>query len=374
MRLCHIVPSLEGRHGGPSKSVRALANALAGVGGPVELLTTREAGQESPSGERDAATIRTFPRVRPRWLSRSPELRRHLAGTGCDLVHHHSVWLLTLRYAHEAARQQRVPLVISPRGMLSGWAYRHRRWRKRLAEQWVHPGAFTEAAGWHATSEQEAADIRTLGFNQPVCVAPNGVTVPPEVILNEAREHWHRHCPACTGRPTALFYGRFHSKKRVLELIDLWMQHAPAEWLLLLVGIPEEYSISQLRDYVYRSLGGDRIVIEDGSVHPAPYAAANLFLLPSHNENFGMVIAEALAAGVPALVTDGTPWQDLNNQGAGWCVPWEDYGVTLGRVLKEELASLQAHGRRAREWVGATFSWEQSAERLAGFYDTLRIK
>ncbi len=374
MRLCHIVPSLEGRHGGPSKSVRALANALAGVGGPVELLTTREAGQESPSGGRDAATIRTFPRVTPRWLSRSPELRRHLATTDCDLVHHHSVWLLTLRYAHEAARRQRLPLVISPRGMLSGWAYRHRRWRKRLAEQWVHPGAFTGAAGWHATSEQEAADIRALGFNQPVCVAPNGVTVPSEVILNGAREHWHRHCPAIAGRPTALFYGRFHSKKRLLELIDLWMQHAPAEWMLLLVGIPEEYSITQLRDYVYRSLGGDRIVIEDGSGRPAPYAAANLFLLPSHNENFGMVIAEALAAGVPALVTDGTPWQDLNNQGAGWCVPWEDYGVTLGRVLKEELTSLQAHGRRAREWVGATFSWERSAERLAGFYDTLHVK
>ncbi len=58
--------------------------------------------------------------------------------------------------------------------MMSGWAWRHRRWRKYLAEHLIHPGAFARAAGWHATSPEEANDIRALGFQQPVCVAPNG--------------------------------------------------------------------------------------------------------------------------------------------------------------------------------------------------------
>src|SRR4051812_15683708 len=152
MRVCHIVPSLEDRHGGPSKSVRALANAQAAAGDPVELLATVEAGHGVTLDGRDVANIRTFPRVAPRWLSRSPELRRHLSAGNFDCVHNHALWLLPLHYAHEAAHRAGVPLVISPRGMMSGWAYRHRLWRKRLAQVFVHPGAFAAAAGWHATS------------------------------------------------------------------------------------------------------------------------------------------------------------------------------------------------------------------------------
>ncbi|MES1194986.1 MAG: glycosyltransferase, partial [Opitutus sp.] len=153
MRVCHIVPSLEERHGGPSKSVRALANAEAALGAQVELLATLEPGQTVAAGA-DRATVRTFPRVTPRWLSRSPELRRHLQATPADVVHHHSLWLLTLRYAAEAARRRDVPLVISPRGMMSGWAWQHRRWRKKLAEWLVHPGVFAQTDGWHATSPE----------------------------------------------------------------------------------------------------------------------------------------------------------------------------------------------------------------------------
>jgi hypothetical protein len=84
MRLCEIVPSLEDRHGGPSKSVRALANSLAALGDTVELLATAEAGAPVTPAGRDAATLRLFPRIAPRWLARAPELRRHLAATEFD--------------------------------------------------------------------------------------------------------------------------------------------------------------------------------------------------------------------------------------------------------------------------------------------------
>ncbi|MBI2497081.1 MAG: glycosyltransferase, partial [Opitutae bacterium] len=223
MRLCHIVPSLEDRHGGPSKSVRALANSLAALGESVELLATAEARWPAMLAGRDAAVIRLFPRIAPRWLSRSPELRAHLRQAEFDCVHHHSLWLLTLRYAREAARRRDVPLVISPRGMMSGWAYSHRRWRKALAERFVHPGAFAAAAGWHATSPEEADDIRALGFRQPVCVSPNGVDLPADMELAAARSAWLDLCPAARTRPVALFYSRFHRKKRLEELIDLWL-------------------------------------------------------------------------------------------------------------------------------------------------------
>ena len=372
MHVCHIVPSLEDRHGGPSKSVRALANQLARLGESVELLATAEAGQPVTSTGPDSATIRLFPRVAPRWLSRSPELRRYLAGADLDCVHHHSLWLLPLRYGHEAARHRHVPLVISPRGMMSDWAFHHHRWRKALAEHFVHPGAFSDAAGWHATSQEEADDIRALGFKQPVCVSPNGVAVPAEAELAATRAVWQGICPATKTRPVALFYSRFHRKKRLRELIDLWLSAPRANWLLLIVGIAEDYTVVEINSWIAAAGATERIAVFDGADRPAPYAVAALFVLPSHSENFGLVIAEALAAGVPALVTDTTPWTGLAVQGCGWCVPWEKYAATLATALTAQPRELAAMGRCGRDWAAREFSWERAARLLREFYHHLR--
>lgn len=372
MKLCHIVPSLEDRHGGPSKSVRALANSLASLGESVELLTTAEAGAPVTLDGRDAATIRMFPRVMPRWLARSPELHAHLRSAGFDCVHHHSLWLRPLHYAHAAARHGQVPLVISPRGMMSGWAYAHRRWRKALAGALVHPGAFAGAAGWHATSPEEADDIRKLGFRQPVCVSPNGVTVPTDLDLAVARTAWLELCPLARTRPVALFYSRFHRKKRLRELIDLWLSAPRGDWLLLVAGIAEDYTAAGLNALIAAAGGGERIVVLDGTGRPPPYAAASLFLLPSHSENFGLVIAEALAAGVPSLVTDRTPWSGLGANQCGWCVPWENFGATLATALATRPSELEAMGRRGRDWAARDYSWERAARLLGEFYRHLR--
>lgn len=369
MRICHIVPSLEERHGGPSKSVRALANATAARGEQVELLATLEAGQPVAHDGSDAATLRTFPRVMPQWLSRSPELRRYLGDQAFDLVHNHALWLLPLRYAQEAAKRRGVPLVISPRGMLSGWAHRHRRSRKRLAELLVHPGAFVAADGWHATSPGERDDIRALGFKQPICVSPNGVPRPAEAELSAARAAWHELVPAAKSRPVALFYSRFHRKKRLRELIELWLAAPRGDWLLLVVGVPEDYTAAELSAEF--AAARDGVAVLDGAGRPPPYAVASLFVLPSHSENFGLVIAEALAAGVPALVTNTTPWSGLQANACGWCVPWDHYAATLATALATPPAELAAMGRRGRDWAAREFSWDHAAGLLIEFYRQL---
>jgi glycosyltransferase involved in cell wall biosynthesis len=372
VHVTHIVPSLEERHGGPSKSVRALANASAELGHQVELLATQEPGQPTPVAGSDVAALHLFARERPLALCRSRGLAAHLAGIRADVIHHHSLWLLTLRYARNVARRQGVPLVISPRGMLSGWAYEHRRGRKWLAQHLVHPGALESAAGWHATSQEECEDIRARGFRQPVCVSPNGVPLPGDAALAAERAAWHQLCPATRTRPVAVFYSRFHRKKRLRELIDLWLAAPRGDWLLLVVGVGEDYSAAELSAFVQTAGAGDRIAVFDGANRPAPYAVASLFVLPSHSENFGLVIAEALAAGVPALVTDTTPWSRLAAQGCGWCVPWGGYAAALAAALVTSPAELAAMGARGRIWAGREFSWARAAQLLDEFYRQLR--
>lgn len=368
MRITQIVPSLEARHGGPSKSVLGLSEGLARLGETVELLTTstREAGTLAAV---DASpVVSTFLRDRPVTLGCCRSLDRHLRYHASDIVHNHGLWLRTLHYAHMSAEKADIPLVISPRGMMSPWAWRHRRWKKRLASWFVHPGAFQAAQGWHATSAAEADDIRALGFTQPICIAPNGVTAPAAADEAKAARRWNEALPELARHRVALFYSRFHSKKRVLELIDLWLSKPRGDWMLLVAGIPEQYSVDQLDSYVLKNGGRGRIIVKDGADMPPPYAVASLFLLPSHSENFGLVVAEALVRGVPVLTTDSTPWGELSERDAGRCVSWADYGPALDKMLGESPAALKVSGEKARTWATAAFSWDETARALRFFY------
>jgi glycosyltransferase involved in cell wall biosynthesis len=364
------VSSLAARHGGPSRSVRALANAQAGGSDAVDLLAIEQNGGPPAPGV-DTARLRLFPGNGPFRLGRSTALRDCLASTRYDCIHHHGLWLRSLHYAHQSAIHHGASLVISPRGMLSDWSYAHHRWRKALASRLVHPGALAGATGWHATSSAEADEIRRRGYRQPVCVAPNGVSVPTISELAAARSAWRHLIPAAAERPVALFFSRFHRKKRVRELIDLWLSAPRGDWLLAVIGVPEEYSVAELENHVRQAGATGRIVVFDGVDKPPPYALASLFLLPSHSENFGLTIAEALAAGVPALVTDGTPWERLADVGSGSCVSWERFGSTLGETLALGPGALAAAGERGRRWIARDFSWERTAARLRKFYDEL---
>lgn len=369
MKLCQIVPSLEERHGGPSKSVLATAQSLASAGHEVELLSTA-VGRTETAVDR-SVSIRIFPRDWPQSLCPSSALRAHLRQGGPDVIHHHALWLRTLHYAHLFSKARNVQFVVSPRGMMGQWAWRHHSWRKRFARAFVHPGALEAVHGWHATSDLEADDIRLLGFKQPVCIAPNGVSAPDPAGTETALQYWQQACPEARSRPVALFYSRFHRKKRVIELIDLWLDHGPRNWLLLLVGIPQEYSVEMLEGYILRASASGRVRVYDGIGAPPPFAIASLFLLPSHNENFGLAIGEALANGVPAVVTNSTPWEGLNANG-GWCVPWESYPAALSEAVAEGADGLRKRGISARDWVLREYSWDKTAAILAAFYSRLR--
>ena len=369
MRLTHIVPSLEKQYGGPSRSVLSLSAALARFGHDVELLATKPGEGEAHAV--GSLQVRNFRRGWPSQLGRSTALLRALQARESDVIHHHSLWLRTLHYAHCESRNHGARLVLSPRGMMSPWAWRHRGWKKKLARALIHPGALTAVHGWHATSDEEASELRALGFTQPVCVAPHGVDRPNPAETAAAAAHWRATCPAVGQRPIALFYSRLHQKKRVIELIDLWLDRGPRDWLLLVVGIPEDYTPDMLDKYVMRQSGAGRVQSFSGLGQPPPYAAANLFLLPSHNENFGLVVAEALAQGVPVVVTDTTPWRSVNERGLGWCVPWSDYAAALQSAVSEGADCLRERGARARDWVLEDYSWDRSAARLAQFYAQL---
>jgi glycosyltransferase involved in cell wall biosynthesis len=367
------VPNLATSSGGPAENVPRLAAALTEEGLQVELHW-----QGSSSGEGTPVIPERLvePReARPSWprqLGRSPEMWRNLLASRADLVHAHCVWMLPLGYGARSARERGVPLVISPRGMLAPWALKRSRVKKAAARRFLHPGAFEQAAGWHATSEQEADDLRAFGVTSSICLAPNGIEAPSTSDEAAIRAYLHL-APELGGRRILLSYSRFHSTKRPLELLRDFAQVAPRHpsWHLLAVGIPEEYSVERVKAEASRQSISDRVTVLDGRTLPKPYPLADLFVLPSHVESFGRVVAEALAAGIPVITTTRTPWAGLDEAGAGACVPLERIRAALDQAMSQEPTTLQNAGARGRRWVVAKYSWASSARRLADFYEAL---
>jgi glycosyltransferase involved in cell wall biosynthesis len=312
--------------------------------------------------------LSTFPLARgPRRLGLSPKMQRWLeegaAAGRFDVVHNHSLWMMPNVYPGEVCRRHAgCRLVVSPRGTLSRWALGFHALRKRLFWHLLQRRAVDAAACFHATGEGEYQDIRNLGFTQAICILPNGIDAPP---LNRA--------PAAEQRKL-LFLGRVHPKKGVAILLRAWhaVEERFPEWELHVVGPDNGGHLADMQA-LGRALKLKRVNFP-GPVYAeekwSTYGAADLFVLPSHSENFGVAVAEALAAGTPAIVTVGAPWRRLIREGAGWSI---DIGVDpLVATLEEALATsperLREMGIAGRQWMIRDFSWQRIGAQWAATY------
>lgn len=363
MRIDQIVPAIDDPATGPAYSVPALCSALAGLG---ETVVLHALGPAPPL----AGPYRAFsyPRLRfPYKLGFSPAMKRGLRSAAAEssVIHTHGLWMMPNLYPAQAAGRQHVPLVWSPRGMMDAWAWEHHRWRKRLVWLAGQGRALRSAACFHATAESEAARVRDLGFRAPVAVVPNGVTVPE---LNGGPH------PSPAGRRTLLFLARVHRKKGVDILLRAWtnVQARFRDWDLVIAGPDDGGYLPKMR-LLAEELGARRVTFAGripGNLKSYYLQSAELYVLPTHAENWGVSIAEALAHGLPAIVGRGAPWSGIETHGCGWWI--ESRTAALTETLRQALAlppeDLRALGARGRTWVAEAFSWERVAGTMRDVY------
>jgi glycosyltransferase involved in cell wall biosynthesis len=249
------------------------------------------------------------------------------------------------------------------------WAMCHKGWKKKVAWWLYQHGDLCRAAFIHTTAESEAEDLRQLELGVPVGVIPNGVEIP-----DLHREHGTR-----IDISTAMFLGRIHPIKGLSRLIEAWAELRPRGWQLQIAG-PDEVgyraelermvSVASLSNVVHFLGPLDR----DTKEHA--FANADLFVLPSHSESFGMVIGEALAHAVPVLTTTGVPWPMIEERGCGWSVNATVDGIREGlRVAtSSDPAALRAMGEKGREFVRREFAWTHIARRFIDTYEMLLMR
>lgn len=363
MNVVHVVESVAPESSGPSYAVVRLCQAMIAAGAEVELATLDSDPRRRPP------FLRQFPPGRgPARLGGSPALRRWLdarvRGGRAEVVHVHGLWRLSLLYPAWAARRGRAKLIVSPRGSLSRRAMRSGSPAKRPFWVALQRPALRRAACLHATSDLEYEDMRRLGFRQPIAVIPNGVDLPPD-----------RPGPRGEQR-TLLFLGRLHPIKGVDLLIDAWtrVQGQFPGWRLVIAGAEDRSETSRGHSDALRrqaaGRGAERVSFAGellGQAKWDAYAEAEAYVLPSRSEGFGLTVAEALAAGTPAITTRATPWGELEARGAGWCVApgIAPLAAGLSDALARDEATLAAMGRRGRRWMEADFAWPDIGRRMA---------
>lgn len=383
MRLLHVVPTYlpAWRHGGPIASVHGLARALVARGHEVRVLTTNRNGPETmpvPVDEPmdlDGVEVRYFPAAPPARLARSPRMGRWLpvALAGADLLHVHSVFLWPPSAAARGARRAGVPYVVSPRGMLVRDLFSRRgALRKRLWLALEGRRMLRRAAAIAVTAELEAEElIHLVPDLPPVMVVPNGVDLPD---LGSEPSPSPAVAAALARQPLLLHLGRVSWKKGLDRLLPVL---ARLEGATLAVAGPDEGGESDRLARLARAAGVAERVLFLGPVagddKEALLLGAAVFVLPSHSENFGNAALEAIARGVPAVVTP-----EVGLAGAIAEAGCGDIVSADAGLWERALARLLADGDRRREMGEAgirmareEFSWPAVAARMEEVYEAV---
>lgn len=373
LRVLHTVADLHPHSGGTSRVVVDLNLALTGIRAlECSLISQGYTGAsvlESSSSDARAQTEVASSSSRVALTFGLPFRRAFCDRLERDLpslVHSHGLWLPVNHWSARYARKCRVPYIVQPHGMLETWALRHRAYKKKLAMALFQRKDLLNADLLVATAVAEYQSIRSLGLRQPVALIPNGLDM--DVFSQGSVSPKPHH----NVRRTVLFLSRVHPKKGLFNLIHAWAALPPGPWQLRIAGPDEGGHLAEVKILADRLGVGHSIEYLGplaGDQKLRAYQGADLFVLPTFSENFGVVVAEALACGLPVITTRGAPWADLVTHGCGW---WVDMGVeplleALRAALTIDASELAAMGARGQAYV-RRYDWQVIAPQMVEVY------
>jgi len=368
-------------YGGPPRSIFGLCRAQRDAGIDVRVITTTANGDSELSdavvarGEYEGIPVRYCARAWPRSIFHAPSLGDAVAAAlrDADVLHIHGLWNATVWSAAAAARQERKPYVLSPRGMLAPAALAHDKWRKKLVYPLADRRVIRDAARLHATSRGEFEALDLLPEAGRAVYVPNGVELPPgsDSDSRAARERFN--LPPTS--PLILFLGRIHPIKRLDLLAAAFgrvrAQHRDAH---LVIAGPDEEGHRATVAPLFTPFGSS--VTWTGRVDDAGKRqlldAASTLVVCSNSESFGMSVAEAMAAGKPVVVTRTCPWPEVASHEAGFWVEQTGDAIADGvNAILSNRAAAEAMGRRGRSLISSKYSWPGAASALIKAYEEI---
>lgn len=376
MKILTFLTNIDQTKGGPSRSVPMFVRGLALEGVDVTLMVIKSDDMNLHALDGTNAKVHMLPSN-----YKKKDLECFLKKETFDLIHGQCIWEPLFHQMRVLADKYKTPFILTPRGTLEPWSLQQSKWKKKIARWLYQDYDLKRCACIYATAEMEAQHIRELGFTNPICVIPNGIETDGYPCRKDES----------LVKKQILFLSRVHPKKGIEVLIDAFAniyQDFPG-WKVVIVGNGEN-AYRQALSFKISKLGLDKSVEilspVFGEAKVKLYQESSVFCLPSYSENFGMVIAEAMSCGVPAITTNGTPWQllngDVSTMGAsldvlgkdkrtGWCIDLsvDNLEKTLKKAMLMSPDELYEMGQRGSKLVNANFNYRMVAKKNVALYE-----
>jgi glycosyltransferase involved in cell wall biosynthesis len=366
LKVLIVIGSLDPSVGGPARSSQGLCKYLSRLEIRAAILSF---GKND-----DLQSLQSVNQVykinSKSYFRQKSELVEFLDFFGPDVIHCNGLWSPYIHMTIAVARKKNIPVLLSPRGTLLDWAVNYKRIKKRIAWLLYQRHDLSNAAGIHVTSEEEYRSIDNLNLNKPIYLVPNGIEIPDQLPVRLTIKETKR----------VLFLSRIHKQKGLIELLKAWAKLNLEKWILQISGTDKDNFTKDLT-----TLAGSLNIL-DSVFFTGPlndfekwkaYRESDIFVLPSFSENFGIVVAEALAAELPVITTKATPWGELISdfeKRAGW---WIDIGVeNLENALREATLltdnERQIMGANGKKIIDNNYLWPKIAEKMYRIYTDIK--
>ena len=362
MKIIHYVPSIDKSSGGVGVYMSLLSKEM---GKMIELHIMTH--QSNNPVVLENCIIHDLPHWN-HFISLKDEVKELFDIIHPDVVHINCCWNPECSLVQKWACQRGIKTVYTPHGMLEPWIIERHYWTKKLPALLLYQRKSIErATAIHATAVSEKDNLLRIGYNKNVVVIPNGI----DVAHIKMKEKWQRNYKI-------LFLSRIHVKKGVNYLIEAIarLRETLCGYQIIIAGDGTPSYIEEMKLYAKKN-GVEEMVQFVGGVYGEQkwyfLREADVFILPTHSENFGLVVAESLACGTPVITTTGTPWQNLNKEKCGWCVNIET-GSLVNAIIdftKKTDEELETMGRNGRKLVEDHYSIRYVADKMLEVYQKL---
>lgn len=367
MRILHTISSMGVNSGGPTQSTDRTVRGLRDAGVDAQVLT-----YDANPGDHlinRANYIHVVPQPKERRFGYSSGYKDSLRNSNCDLYHIQGLWQYPAYITAKTARRKTKPYVITLRGMLYPQALENSATLKKIFLKLFQYRDLMQAACIHTTCEEEMIHLRDMGITAPVAIIPNPIN------YTQGKTDYVPSDKIRVG-----FLGRLHKRKNVDRLLCAWadLGNQTPNCELVIIGGGEDMYMDFLRNEVAR-LSLDNVLFTgflSGQAKQQALGSLSYLAVPSDFENFGNIITEALAIGVPVIASKGTPWQELNKYDCGW---WIDNDIdTLTDTLQKAIALPETMrkemGERGKKLIEENYTVEIVASKMKMVYDWILNK
>lgn len=367
MNVLQTIPNMLASWGGPCTCTCDLLDGLYSIGGKVDLLTSDAVKEGDIVLGKGRPWMKLVPFDWKTPLAFSRNFRDYLLANEYDIYHANTIWLYPSHITCKIAREKKRPYLLSPHGMLYPTALKISAWKKWPMKKIWFDNDIRNAACIHATCEQEMLYIREYGYCGPIAIIPNPVVFPEGIGMKSI----------LPSKKIIGYLGRLHPIKKIENLligVAEVVNKGYRDFVVEIMGKGVDEYESFLRKEVAR-LGLDDIVEFVGFVNGFEkyehLSKCRALFVPSEQENFGMIIPEALICGTPVYASLGTPWKKLNEYGCGW---WCDNSPeTIASILCEVINmtdnKILEMGYKGRKFVENNYQVNVIAEKMLNLYE-----